>query len=275
MRETSILFFLLSLMSVPGFPQRNPADGHGKSNLLPESTVQSIAADQYKLFLSTHTVIDSSGDKDFAMVQRVGDRVVTAAKTYYKPQKAVSAELKSYVWETRLIGKKEVNAWCMPGGKMAVYSGLLAVTQSEASLAVLLAHDIAHLLLKHGNERMKEYLKEKLGGKPLAESLSSRPADTNDMFAAAYGMGTNAGIWVPFSNEQELEADRLGLIFCALAGYNPRESLVFWGRMARLSNSAQEPELLSTHLINDTRITQIEDIMDETVKNYYKPIIKN
>lgn len=274
MREISLLIFLLLMISLQTFSQKSPFTGRGKANLVPDPTVQSIAVDQFKLYLSKHTLIDSSQDSDFATVQKVGERIVAAAKTYFNHQKAVSAELKSFHWEIRLIGKKEANAWCLPGGKMVVYSGLLPVTQSEASLAVLLSHEIAQMLLKHGNERMKQYLEEKMDGKPLAECLISRPADTKDLFMSAYGMDTNAGIWVPFSKEHELEADKLGLIFCAIAGYNPREALVFWERMGRFSHGPKQPELLSTHPTYVERIDNLNDIMDETVKNYYKPIIK-
>ena len=274
MKEMGLFFCIFSLLSLQALSQRNSSD-RGKSALVPDNIVLSISADQYQLFMSTHVVMDSSQDKDYALVQRVGSRIIAAAKSYYHNKKGILSELSSYTWEIKLIGKKEVNAWCMPGGKMAVYSGLLPVTQSEASLAVLLGHTTAHMLIKHGNERMKQYLQDKMNGKPLAESLSTRPDDTKELFRAAYGMGTNAGIWVPFSKEDEEEADNLGLIFCGLAGYNPREALVFWGRMARFSHTAQEPELLSAHPVSEERLAKLTEIMDETVQNYYKQTIKN
>lgn len=274
MKGNSIFFCLLFILSLSGFSQRDPVASRGKANLVPDLTVQKTAFDQYHLFLSTHTVIDSSADKDYTMVKRVGERIVAAAKAYYHNQKDVSLELNSYHWEMKLIGKKEANAWCLPDGKMAVYSGLLPIAQGEASLAVLVGHVTAHILLKHGDKRMKLYLQEKKEERLLTKTRSSRPEDTNGLYTAAYGMGTNAGIWEPFSIENEVDADKLGLIFCALAGYNPRVSLVFWERMARLSRGPQQPELVSIHPVMDTRIIQLSYIMDETVKKYYKPIIK-
>ena len=274
MKEMRFLFCIFSLLSLQAISQRNSLN-RGRSPLVPDYTVLSISGDQYKSFLSTHVVIDSSQDQDYALVQRVGSRIIVAAKSYYHNKKTILSELSSYAWEIKLIGKKEVNTWCMPGGKMAVYSGLLPVTQSEASLAVLLGHTTAHMLIKHGNERMKQYLQDKLNGKILAESLSANPDYTKELFRAAYGMGTNAGIWIPYSKEDEQEADNLGLIFCGLAGYNPREALVLWGRMARFSHSAQEPELLATHHVYGERMTRLTEIMDEMVRDYYNPSIKN
>jgi predicted Zn-dependent protease len=276
MKGNSILFYFL-LINISSFSQRTNT-GNPKN---PDAEVQALAAEQYSHFLKTHVVIDSAGaPTETEMVKKVSKRVTAAVTTYYTQKKMLS-ELTGYNWETNLVDKKEVSAWCMPGGKIVVYTGLLEFAQNEGSLAVIIGHGIAHNLLRHGNDRLKQMLKEYLGSKSLADGLKSKPADAKDVFLMAYGIGTGMGktigVMPPFSLKDELEADKLTLIFSAIAGYNPREALVMWQRMARLSKSARQPEFLSTHPMDaeDKRMDEMEGILDEITKEFYKPANKS
>ena len=168
------------------------------------------------------------------------------------------------------MNNKDANAWGMPGGKVVVYSGLLPVTQNEAALANVLGHEISHAIFQHGNERMSQGLAQQLGGVALSVATSSQPAATQNLFMQAYGVGSNVLGILPFSRKHELEADRYGMIWSAMAGYNPREAINLWKRMAAQSNGNNPPEFLSTHPAEQTRINQLEKYLPEALK-YYKP----
>lgn len=161
----------------------------------------------------------------------------------------------------------------MPGGKIVVYTGILPVTQNEAALAVVVGHEVAHAVLKHGSERMSQGLVQQLGGVALSVALANKPAQTQNLFMQAYGLGSTVGAILPHSRQQELEADRYGLIYTALAGYDPRQAVPLWERMAKLSNGQKPPEFLSTHPAEQTRIEQLQKYMSEALQ-YYKPITK-
>lgn len=269
MKKNGTLFCLFLLIHFHVFCQRHT--GNTKSDIVPEATTQSLAADSYASYLARNMVLDSTPDNE--LIQKVGKRVIQAIKNYYT-QKKKSNELKDFHWEIRLVDKKDINTWCLPGGRINVCAGLLTFTQNEASLAVALSHQIAHVLAKHGNERLKQLLHEFMGDKTLPEALSARPSDTKDIFEMAYGIN-HIGVTPPFSQQNEIEADRLGLMFTGLAGYNPREALVFWERMAQLSRTARKPELLGVHLVTDERMTEMENIVDDMIKKYYKPANKS
>ena len=157
----------------------------------------------------------------------------------------------------------------MPGGKVAIYTGILPVTKNETGLAVVLGHEISHAVAKHGDERMSQGLIAQMGGMLLSEALSSNPNKTAELFMTAYGIGAEVGILLPYSRLQESEADRLGLIFMAMAGYDPREAVDFWQRMARAKHGASPPEFLSTHPADATRIRNIQKLIPEAMA-YYK-----
>lgn len=247
---------------------RNAITGRNQLNLIPESEVQAMAFTQYKEFMTTNPAVPT-GNKDAAMVKRVGDNIIAAIKKYYA-EKGLSKELESFQWEVNLVNNKEPNAWCMPGGKIVVYTGILPLTQNEAALAVVMGHEVAHALARHGNERMSQGLFQQMGGLALSAAISSKPAETQNLFMTSYGIGTNIGVMLPFSRKNELEADKLGLMFSALAGYDPRESINFWQRMAKASGGNKPPEFLSTHPADETRIEALKKIMDETVREYYR-----
>ena len=248
----------------------NAVTNRSQFKLLPESELQTMATQEYRQFLSTNKVVSNSNNKDAEMVRRVGQRITKAVETYYA-QKGISDQLAGFKWEYNLVEDKAINAWCMPGGKIVVYTGLLPVTQNEAALAVVMGHEVTHAIFQHGNERMSQGLIQQLGGVALSVALSNKPAETQNLFNAAYGMGTNVGIILPFSRKHELEADHYGLIWTAMAGYNPREAIPLWQRMEKLSDGQRPPEFLSTHPSEGNRIIQLQKYMDEALK-YYKPM---
>jgi len=168
------------------------------------------------------------------------------------------------------VEDKEVNAWCMPGGKVVVYSGILPVTQGEAGLAVVMAHEIAHAVAEHGNERMSQGLLAQFGGMALSEALSARPEATQNLWMTAYGVGAQYGAMLPYSRLQENEADHLGLIFMAMAGYDPNEAVTLWQRMATQKGGTAPPEFLSTHPSDAARIENIRRLIPEAMRYYKK-----
>jgi len=184
--------------------------------------------------------------------------------------KRYSKDIENFAWEVNLVNNKEPNAWCMPGGKIVVYTGLLPLTQNEAALAVVMGHEVAHALARHGNERMSQGLLQQLGGVALSVAIADKPKETQNLFMTSYGIGSNVGVILPFSRKNELEADKLGLMFSSLAGYDPREAIPFWQRMAKAGGGNKPPEFLSTHPADATRIAELQKVMDVMVREYYK-----
>ncbi len=194
----------------------------------------------------------SSNKEATAMLQRVGARLAAAAD---KPD---------YKWEfTLLDDPKTINAWCLPGGKVAVYSGLLPVSRDENGLAVVLGHEISHALARHGSERMSQGLLAELGGAALGVALANKPAQTQALAQKAYGAGAQVGVLLPFSRAQESEADHIGLILMAKAGYDPDGAVPFWERMATAAGGGGTPELLRTHPSDEKRIAKIREELPE------------
>lgn len=251
---------------------RNSITGRNQLSLYNEADIQSMAAEQYRQFLTENKVVSTSGNKDAEMVRRVGQRLTASINTYYA-QKGLSQELEGYKWEYNLVDSKEVNAWCMPGGKIVVYTGLLPITQNEAALAAVMGHEIAHALAKHGNERMSQASIQQLGGQALQVAIANKTPAAQNIFMGAYGIGSQVGALLPFSRKQELEADRYGLIFAAMSGYNPQEAIALWERMEKAGGGQKPPEILSTHPSEGTRIEKLKELMPEALK-YYKPMGK-
>jgi predicted Zn-dependent protease len=245
----------------------NMVTGRNQLSLVPESELQLMAASQYQCFFSEHKVL-SPGNKDAAMVNRVGARISSAITKYYISQGQQSV-IDGYKWEFNTIDDKAVNAWCMPGGKVVVYTGLLPVAQNETALAIVVGHEIAHAIAKHGSERMSQSMMQQLGGMALQVALSQKPQETQNLFMQAYGIGSTVGAVLPWSRQQETEADQYGLIFAAMAGYNPQEAIPFWERMSN-AGGANPPEFLSTHPSDDTRIKKLNQFMPEALKYYKK-----
>ena len=249
---------------------KNPLTGRNQAKLVSETELQSMATTQYQQFLSTNKVVSSSSNRDAEMVKRVGQRITKAVTQYYA-QQGLSSRLEGYQWEYNLVEDKAANAWCMPGGKIVVYTGLLPITQNEAALAAVMGHEVSHALLYHGNERMSQGLIAELGGTALSVAMAEKPAATQNLFLTAFGLGAQVGVLLPFSRKQELEADEWGLIFTAMAGYNPREAIALWQRMQAASNGQKPPEFLSTHPDEGRRIAELERLMPKALQ-YYKPM---
>ena len=243
-----------------------PITGRRQLSLVPESEMNTLAVTQYKETLTTAKL--STNAAEVAQVRRVGQRIQAAVEQYFR-QQGQSDQLAGYQWEFNLIDDpKTVNAWCMPGGKVAVYSGILPLTRDDTGLAVVLGHEISQAVARHGAERMSDQMVAQLGTSVVSTALTKNPTVTNTLFLQAVGAGTQVGM-LKFSRNQESEADHLGLIFMAMAGYDPAAALPFWQRMAAQSQSST-PEFLSDHPADATRIADIQRLLPEARK-YYKP----
>lgn len=247
---------------------KNTLTGKSQLSLVSEKEMQSLSASQYTEFIKTHQVV-ALNNNQAAMVKRVGVKISQAVDKYFT-DKGNKTVLSGYAWEYNLVKDSAVNAWCMPGGKIVVYTGILPVTLNETALAIVMGHEVSHALLQHGNQRMSESLIQQLGGIALSVAISKKPSETQDIFMNAYGIGTEVGVMLPFSRKQELEADKYGLIWAAMAGYNPNEAIPFWERMQKLSAGKTPPEFLSTHPSDATRIQKIKEYLPEAMKYYSK-----
>lgn len=243
--------------------------GKRQFTLLPESELQNMANTQYRQFLSNKRIVGNSKNDDGAMVSRVGERIIRAVNQLYS-EKGLTDRLNGFNWEVNLVQDNQVNAWCMPGGKIVVYTGLLPITQNEEALAAVMGHEVCHALLQHGNQRMSQSLVQQMGGAALSVALSSRPQETRNLFLSAYGVGSQVGLMLPFSRTHELEADRWGLILAAKAGYDPRAAIGLWERMQKAGNG-NTPEFLSTHPTEGRRIEQLQRLMPEALSYYKAP----
>jgi predicted Zn-dependent protease len=244
-----------------------PLTGRNQLILIPDSQVMALSFDQYDQFLSKHEVI--KGTTAAQMVHRVGGRIQKAVAAYLV-QNGQADLLNGYQWEFNLVKDKQVNAFCMPGGKVVVFTGILAITGDETGLATVMGHEIGHAIARHGNERMSQGLVAQLGGVALGTALSSRPRETQELFMAAFGLGAQVGVLLPYGRLQETEADHLGLIFMAMAGYDPRRAVDFWQRMDSQKDKNAPPQFLSTHPSHATRIANIKGYLP-TAMGYYRP----
>ncbi len=265
MKKTKIYLSLILLALLVYYCSTVPITGRKQISLIPSSEINALSFQQYGEFLKQSKL---SEDKEaVSMVKRVGVNIQKAVESYFS-QNNMMNQLQGYEWEFNLVESDEVNAWCMPGGKVVVYTGILPLTKDETGLAVVMGHEIAHAIAQHGAERMSQGLLQQLGGMALSVSLQNEPEATRNIFLAAYGVGTTVGVMLPFSRTHESEADRLGLIFMAMAGYNPEAAVDFWTRMSKASGP-KLPEWLSTHPSDETRIADIKKYLPEAL-GYYK-----
>jgi len=259
------ILFLLLIASLLAGCAINQVTGRKQLSLVPESELQLMATSQYNTFIAENKAL-SNNNSNAAMVDRVGAKIANAITKYYT-NKGQGSVLEGYKWEFNTIESKDVNAWCMPGGKVVVYTGILPVTQTEAALAIVMGHEIAHAVAKHGNERMSQGMIQQLGGTALQVAISQKPQQTQELFMTSYGIGSQVLGVLPWSRKQETEADQYGLIFAAMAGYNPQEAIGFWERMSAVGG-AKPPEFLSTHPSDETRIKKLKQFMPEALKYY-------
>jgi predicted Zn-dependent protease len=242
-----------------------PVTGRKQLHLIPDSQMQSMSYQQYSEFLKTNRL--STNQEQTQMIKRIGSKIQKAVEKYFAEQK-MSSQLKGYKWEFNLVESKEVNAWCMPGGKVVFYTGILPLCKDETGVAVVMGHEIAHAVANHGNERMSQGLLVQFGAVALAEALDSKPALTQQLWMAAFGAGAQVGLLLPYSRLHEYEADYMGLILMANAGYDPNEGVAFWERMSKLGG-ARPPEFLSTHPSDKARIDKIREALPKAME-YYK-----
>ncbi len=242
-----------------------PMTGRAQLTLVPEADMVTAAAENYEDFLGTVAV--SKDDQANGLVARVGERVAASAERFLTDLD-MEEDLRFYDWRFTVVDDDEtVNAFCMPGGKIVVYSGLLPVAEDEEGLAVVVGHEVAHALARHASERMSQILLAELGGMALARAIEEKPAETQGWLMLAYGMGAQLGVILPYSRTHEKEADRIGLILMAQAGYDPRAAVPFWTRMSS-AGGARPPEFLSTHPAPETRIEEIQGHMSEALRYY-------
>lgn len=231
---------------------------------------QQAAIGYAQLLSSPSTKVVASGSTQAQMVKRVGAKI-SAAVNQYMNQNGYGDQIAGYKWEFNLIESPEINAWCMPGGKVAVYTGILKVTQDEAGLATVMGHEIAHAIAQHSLERASQSNKAQLLGAAVSVGAGASGASqgSQELIGQLYGIGAQAGYVLPNSRKQELEADKMGLSFMAMAGYNPNSAIGFWQRMAQASSGSKPPVFLSTHPTDESRIAQIRRDLPEAMR-YYK-----
>lgn len=244
-----------------------PVTGRSQLNLISSSEMLSMSFTEYDKFLKENKL--STNKDQTAMVKRIGQKIQQSVERYFA-EKKMSEALSGYKWEFNLVESKDVNAWCMPGGKVVVYTGILPVTRDETGLAVVMGHEIAHAVAEHGNERMSQQMLAQYGATALDVALQKKPAETRGLWMTAFGVGAQYGVLLPFSRTQESEADQMGLIFMAMGGYDPNKAVEFWQRMSSLGGQ-KPPEFMSTHPSDETRIKDIQKHLPEALKYYKTP----
>ncbi|WPR70754.1 M48 family metallopeptidase [Flavobacterium sp. NG2] len=238
----------------------NPLTGKKTLNFVSNSELFPSSFQQYGEFLKENKVI--TGTTDAKKVETVGLKIKSAAERYLASL-GQTEYLKDYRWEYKLVDNKEVNAWCMPGGKIVVYSGIMPIAKNDAGLATVMGHEVSHALANHGAQRMSASQIQSLGAVGVAVATGGQSAEKQAMWQQYYGMGSQVGVMLPFSRSHETEADKIGLVLMAIAGYNPEESINFWTRMSAGSNGQAPAEMLSTHPSDATRIANLKAMVPE------------
>lgn len=241
-----------------------PVTGRKQFNVVPGSMISGMSLTTYQEFLKENPPLPA-GNRDVELVKKVGARISEAVNNFLTDNK-MADKVASYKWEFNLVDNKEVNAWCLPGGKVVVYTGIMPFTKDEAGLAVVMGHEIAHAVANHGGERLSQQLAVVLGGVSLDIAMQKEPEQTRQLFNLAYGVGSTLGT-LAYSRTHEYEADKLGMVFMAMAGYQPDRALSFWEDMAAIPGSSP-PELLSTHPGNENRIRAIREYIPKANKYF-------
>ncbi len=267
MKLLKIFILIILLTLTVYYCSTVPITGRSQLSLVSASEMNAMSFQQYDEFLKQSKLSSNTADVD--MVKRVGVKIQKAVERYFA-ENNLASQLNGYAWEFNLVESEEVNAWCMPGGKVVVYTGILPITKDETGLAVVMGHEIAHAIAQHGAERMSQGLLQQLGGVALSVALADQPETTQNLFLTAYGVGTTLGVILPYSRTHESEADRLGLIFMSMAGYDPNAAVDFWIRMAAQKGGAAPPEFLSTHPSDETRIADIKKNLPEAMSYFNK-----
>jgi len=244
-----------------------PITGRRQMNLVGEGELMAMAGTEYVGFLKENPPLPAS-DERVRKVREIGGRLAIAATKFLDENRA-SDRVAGFQWEYNVVNDNSVNAWCMPGGKVVVYTGILPVTLTDEGLAVVMGHEIAHAIARHGNERMSQAIALQGAGMTLSAFAGQNPTAAENLFLQSFGVGSQLGM-LAYSRKHESEADKMGLVFMAMAGYDPREAPKFWERMSGQGGGQAPPELLSTHPSDETRMRDLEQYMPEALK-YYKP----
>ncbi len=265
MKTTKSIILLSLIVFIAVACSTVPIIGRKQLSLLPESQMVAMSLTSYQEFLDTNRVV--ANGQYHQMVINSGKRISQAVEKFMRDN-GMENRLKNFNWEFNLVNDATANAWCMPGGKIVFYDGIIPLCENEDGVAVVMGHEIAHAVAQHGNERMSHGLLTQLGGMALDVASREQPEQTRSIFLGAYGLGSQVAFTLPYSRKHEYEADELGLIFLTMAGYEPAESIAFWERMERLGG-ANMPELLSTHPVNKKRIAALQKLLPEMDK--YRP----
>lgn len=259
------IYFLIAWFTVFLLCQPVPVTERNQLQLIPRSQLFALSFEQYNEMRKQYP--QEKGTSNAQIVERVGNNIRSAVGQYLKENNS-EGRIKDFKWEFTLFKDTMVNAWAMPGGKVGVFTGILPVTQDENGLAVVMGHEIAHAVAGHGNERLSQLLLIQLGGITLQEALKKNSKMTRELALAAFGLGAQVGLMLPYSRLHETEADQLGLFFMALAGYDPRTAVNFWERMMESRTNAPPPEFLSTHPSDKARIEKLQEIMPQALEYY-------
>lgn len=259
---TGLLMAMLLMLSACGGV---PLTGRKQVLLVSDQEVLSSSLTQYGDYMKSAT--KSTNKSQTEMVTRVGKKIAAATEAYLKAN-GMESEVKNFQWEFNLVKDNQVNAFCMPGGKIVVYEGLMKLVSSDDELTVVVGHEVAHAVPKHSNERMSQQLMAQYGAAILGQAVSNKSAAVQNVANTVYGVGAQYGVMLPFSHKHESEADYMGLVFMTIAGYNPDVAINFWQKMSAGSNGAT-PEFMSTHPSDATRIADIQRELPE-IKAKYK-----
>lgn len=239
-----------------------PITGRKQLMLVSEQEVLTSSLTQYGDFMKTAK--KSSNQAQTAQVVRVGKKIAAATEEYLR-NNGLGDEVSNFSWEFNLVADAQMNAFCMPGGKIVVYEGLMKIVSSDDELAVVMGHEVAHAVAKHSNERMSQQVLASYGGAILDAAVSNKTAAVQSVANTVYGLGTQVGVMLPFSRKHELEADYMGLVLMTMAGYNPQSAVAFWQKMAA-GKEGTVPEFMSTHPSDANRISDIQRYLPEMEK---------
>lgn len=256
---------LIFLLLIAGFAcSVVPLTGRKQFVMIPADQMLSLSADSYSQVLKESKL--STNQKYVTSVRNVGVRLTAAVKQYMQ-QNGLESGIEGYQWQYNVIQSDELNAWCMPGGQIAFYEGIMPICRDDNGVAVVMGHEIAHAIARHGNERMSQQLAIQMSGVALSEALSTQKETTQQLALAAFGVGSSLGVILPYSRTHESEADELGLYFMAMAGYDPQTAPAFWERMIAQGRSGT-PEFLSTHPNPENRIRELQKHMPKAMEYY-------
>ncbi|MCF8368183.1 MAG: M48 family metallopeptidase [Bacteroidales bacterium] len=244
-----------------------PITGRKQLSIIPNNQILPLSYTSYQDVLKESKL--STDTEKVLMIKKVGSRIQNSVEQFMAKHD-MADQLEGYDWEFNLIEDNVLNAWCMPGGKVAFYTGILPVCQDEAGVAVVMGHEVAHAIANHGRERMSQGLIQQMGGMALAIAIQDKPEETQALYYTAYAIGSTYGAILPYSRLHESESDKLGLIFMAMAGYDPTEAPKFWERMAAATGGQEPPEWLSTHPSHSSRIEDLKAYIPKAMK-YYQP----